>query len=176
MNANEQLSNLLHATFPVQPMPTQFFWLKDVHDDSYEFRHDLLEWLGQRLWTEVKLSDWTLKRDIVVSREHLEPVTFLYYLPSLLIGVMEQPEEIELALEAIIPPGRDRKPKRLWWRDLIETISLEQCKAIRAFVAHIRDHVLQSHKWRTFSITAAEALTSEAETFWDAQIALKKGG
>jgi len=174
MNANEQLSHLLHATFPAQPMPTQFFWRKDLHDDSYEFRRDLLEWLGQRPWTEIKMRNWAMMAEPCLLREHLEPATFLYYLPSLFLGAIEDPGYVGRALEAIIPSGRDRKPKGLWWRELLETISLDQCAAIRAFIAHVRSNLLRSDLG-PFSITRDEALTSEAETFWDAQIALKKG-
>jgi len=170
MSTREDFSNLLHATFSAQPMPARFFWKEGVHDTSDEFCRDLLERLWRREWTEIKMSDWVwIGSAISMSRAHLEPATFLYYLPSLLLGVIEEPEYLELALEAIIPLGRDRRPKGRWWGELLETISLDQCAALRAFLVHVRSAFLRSDQG-PFWITAAEALISEAETFWDTRI------
>ena len=102
MNTNEQFSNLLHAAFPTQPMPARFFWKENVPDDGYEFCGDLLKWLARREWTEIRMSDWAMIEHISISREHLEPATFLYYLPALLLGVAEESKYLEWALEAII--------------------------------------------------------------------------
>jgi hypothetical protein len=170
MTTREHFSNLLHAAFPPQPMPVRFFWKEGVHDASDEFCGDLLERLWRREWTEIKMSDWAWIGNIIsMSREHLEPATFLYYLPSLLLGVTEDPWYLDLALEAIIPSGRDRRPKRKWWGELLETISPGQSAAIRAFVAHVRSDLLRSDK-EPFVVSGEEILTDEAETFWDAQI------
>ena len=169
MTKKEDFLKLLLATFPPQPMPARFFWKENVPDDGFEFCGDSLKWLAQREWTEIKMRDWKMIGHISISREHLEPATFLYYLPSLLLGVIEEPGYLEWALEAIIPLGRDRKPKGRWWGELLETISLDQCATLRAFLGHVRSAFSRSDKG-PFWITAAEALTSEAETFWDAQI------
>jgi hypothetical protein len=169
MTKKEDLLKLLLATFPPQPMPAQFFWKEDRHGNSYEFRRDLLEWLADRKWTEIKMPDWAMAGDPRITRELLEPATFLYYLPSLLLGVAEDPGYLDWALEAIIPSGRDRRPKSKWWGELLETISLEQRVTIRAFLAHVRNDLLRSDEG-PFEISTSEALTAEAETFWDAQI------
>ncbi|MBR1201936.1 MULTISPECIES: DUF6714 family protein [unclassified Bradyrhizobium] len=166
---HEQFSKLLTATFPPHPMPAQFFWREDRHDNSYEFRRDLLEWLAERQWTEIKMRDWAMAGHLSITRELLEPATFLYYLPSLLLGVIEDPGYLESALVAIIPSARDRRPKSKWWGELLETISPDQSAAIRAFLAYIRNNLLRSGEG-PFVISMNEALTTEAETFWDAQI------
>jgi hypothetical protein len=163
------IRDLLLAAFPPQPMPARFFWKEDRHDNSYEFRRDLLEWLAERQWTEIKMRDWTMIGQISMTRELLEPATFLYYLPSLLLGITEDLCYLECALEAIIPSGRDRRPKSKWWGELLETISPDQRAAIRAFLAHVRRDLLRSDG-EPFVISAEEALTDEAETFWDAHI------
>jgi hypothetical protein len=62
----------------------------------------LLKWLAQREWTEIKMTDWKMIGHINISREHLDPATFLYYLPSLLLGVIEEPGYLYWALEAIM--------------------------------------------------------------------------
>jgi hypothetical protein len=170
MTKKEDFLKLLLATFPPQPMPAQFFWKEDRHDNSYEFRRDLLEWLAERQWTEVKMRDWAMAGHISITRELLEPATFLYYLPSLLLGVTEDPGYLDWALEAIIPSGRDRRPKSKWWGQLLETISPEQAAAIRAFLAHARSDLLRSDK-EPFVVSEEEVHSDEAETFWDAQIA-----
>jgi hypothetical protein len=106
MTTREHFLKLLLAAFPPQPMPARFFWKEDRHDNSYEFRRDLLEWLAERQWTEIKMRDWAMIGHIGMTRELLEPATFLYYLPSLLLGVTEDPSYLDWALEAIIPSGR----------------------------------------------------------------------
>jgi hypothetical protein len=171
MTNNGDLLRLLLATFPPQPIPTQFFWREDRHDDSYEFRRDLREWLEGRRWTEIKMRDWAMVGHISITRELLEPATFLYYLPSLLLGVTEDPGYLDWALEAIIPSGRDRRPKSKWWGELLETISPGQSATIRAFLAHVRSNLLRSDEG-PFVISTHEALTAEADTFWDAHILL----
>jgi hypothetical protein len=169
MTKNGDFLKLLHATFPPQPMPAQFFWEEDRHDNSYEFRGDLLEWLAERQWTEIKMHDWAMAGDTRMTRELLEPATFLYYSPSLLLGVTEDLGYLDWALEAIIPSGRDRRPKSKWWGELLETISSEQSATIRAFLAHVRNNILPSDEG-PFVISTSEVLTAEAETFWDTQI------
>ena len=134
MTEKEDFLKLLLVTFPPQPMPAQFFWKEDRHDSSYEFRHDLLEWIAERQWTEIKMHDWAMAGSAIITRELLEPATFLYYLPSLLVGVTEDPGYLDWALEAITPAGRDRRPKSKWWGELLETISPDQSAAIRAFL------------------------------------------
>jgi hypothetical protein len=170
MTTREHFLKPLLAAFPPQPMPVRFFWKQGVHDASDEFCRDLLERLWRREWTEIKMSDWAwIGSAIGMSRAHLEPATFLYYLPSLLLGVIEEPRYLELALEAIIPLGRDRRPKSKWWGELLETISPDQSATIRAFLAHVRSDLLRSDK-EPFVVSGDEVLTDEAETFWDAQI------
>jgi hypothetical protein len=169
MTKKEDFLKLLLATFPPQPMPAQFFWKEDRHDNSYEFRRDLLEWLAERQWPEIKMRDWAMAGDTRITRELLEPATFLYYLPSLLLGVTEDPGYLNWALEAIIPSGRDRRPKSKWWGELLETISPDQSATIRAFLAYVRNNLLRSDEG-PFETSLDAALTAEAETFWDAQI------
>ena len=168
MTANEQFLELLLASFPAQPMPTRFFWKESGHDRSDEFSLDLLERLAQRRWTEIKMSDWAMVGGISIHRERLEPATFLYYLPSLLLGVTDDPAYLEWALEAIIPSGRDRRPKSKWWIEFLETILPDQIGVLHTFLADVRTNLLQSDKG-PLVITAADALASEAETFWNAQ-------
>lgn len=169
MTEREQILELLHAAFPSQPVPEQFFWKADQHDDGYEFRRDLRQWLEGRAWTDIRMHDWTMVGDVSRTRELLEPATFLYYLPSLLIGVTEDPSYFDWALAAIIPAGRDRRPKSQWWIELLATIAPEQRAAIRAFVAHVRQDFMRFDEG-PFVISGDEVLTAEAEAFWDAQI------
>jgi hypothetical protein len=169
MSTNEQFSKLLLASFPPEPMPARFFWKEGTHNADDEFCGDLLQWLAKRQWTEIKMSDWAMIGHISIVREHLEPATFLYYLPSLLLGVTQEPGYLDWGLEALMPSGRDRRPKSKWWGELLETISSDQIGALRAFLAHVRNSLLRPDK-EPFVVSTAEALTAEAETFWDAQV------
>jgi hypothetical protein len=173
MIEKEDFVELLLAAFPPQLMPAEFFWKEDRHDNSYEFRRDLLEWLAGRQWTEIKMHDWTMVGRVSMTRELLEPATFLYYLPSLLLSVVLDVGYLDWALEAIIPSGRDRRPKSKWWDELLETISADQSAAIRAFLRYVRTNLLRPVEG-PFVISRDETLTLEAETFWDAQVLSSK--
>jgi hypothetical protein len=105
---------------------------------------------------------------INIVREPLEPATFLYYLPSLLSGVIDDPRYLNWALEAIIPSGRDREPKSRWWIELLETISPDQIGTLLAFLSLVRKSLLRPDT-SPFVIMENEALTSAAETFWNTQ-------
>jgi hypothetical protein len=162
---------LLVVTFPPEVVPAHFFWKEDQHNDSYEFRQHLLRLAGRK-WTDIQMDDWTMVGQIAHTRELLAPTTFLYYLPSLLLGVaQDDPGYLDWALEALIPLGRDRKPKSKWWSELLAIIQPSQSATLRAFIAHVRNDLLPPEKG-PFVITANEALTSEAEAFWDTQIRL----
>ena len=50
-----------------------------------------------------------------ISRLYLEPATFMYYLPSIIIGVSREMEFWDFALEAIIPYNKNRVPRGRWW-------------------------------------------------------------
>jgi hypothetical protein len=169
MTTKEHFLKLLLAAYPPQPVPARFFWKEERRDINDEFHRDLLEWLAERQWTEIKMRNWAMMGHVGIIRELLDPATFLYYLPSLLLGVTEDPSYLDWALEAIIPSGRDRRPKSKWWGQLLETISPDQASTIRAFLAHVRSDLLQSDK-EPFVVSEVEVHTDEAETFWDAQI------
>lgn len=168
MTTNEQFSKVLMDTFPAQPEPSRFFWKESVHDKNDEFSRDLLERLARRQWTEIRLNDWAMIASINIVRERLEPATFLYYLPSLLSGVIDDPRYLNWALEAIIPSGRDREPKSRWWIELLETISPDQIGTLLAFLLLVRKNLLRPDT-SPFVIMENEALTSAAETFWNTQ-------
>ena len=90
MTTSEQFSKLLLVTFPVQPEPTRFFWKESVHSNDDEFSRDLSESLAHRQWIKIKTSDWAMiGSSISFSRERLEPTTFLYYLPAMLLSAID---------------------------------------------------------------------------------------
>ena len=74
----------------------------------------------------------------VVARRYLDPATFMYYVPSLLVGAAEQIECIELALEAIVPDNKNHQPRGEWWSNFSGIASPRQRTALSAFLAHIR--------------------------------------
>ena len=159
-----QLSELVTAAFPQEPVPGRIFWEDHAPADD-EFTTDIMARLANRRWTEVSVADWAWIGHVDIIRERLHPATFLYYLPSLLLGVIEEPAYLDRALGALIPPGRDRRPKSKWWTKFLEYVSLDQTAAIRAFVSFERTLLLVSQK-NPFTITQDIALASEAETFW----------
>jgi hypothetical protein len=112
MTTGDQISELIRASFPVDPLPDEF-WLADVIrrplDDIAE---ELQNRIAERSWPEITIRDWALigaSPDVV--RRYLTPNAFRYYLPSSLVGVLRDIGYVELALDSILPNNQKRCPK-----------------------------------------------------------------
>ena len=114
MTTGDQISELIRASFPVDPLPDEF-WLADVIrrplDDIAE---ELQNRIAERSWPEITIRDWALigaSPDVV--RRYLTPNAFRYYLPSSLVGVLRDIGYVEWALDSILPNNQKRCPKRV---------------------------------------------------------------
>jgi hypothetical protein len=63
-----------------------------------------------------------------VSRLHLEPATFLYDVPSVLLGVYPKFDFIEYALESVIPFNQNHVPRGRWWFGFVEAFFPESAE------------------------------------------------
>jgi hypothetical protein len=139
MNQNEELSKLITAAFPVEPRPTRFFSAEGMKFIELDIPQELRTRIAGRPWTEVTLMDWRMTgTSPVVARSYLEPATFMYYVPSILSGTIQQPEFIDYALEGIIPNNRTHVPRGTWWLELSKEASPNQRAALVAFLAYVR--------------------------------------
>jgi hypothetical protein len=140
MTKSKEFLDLVAGSFPVAPVPARFFW---PEQEMGSLDGDMPQELGNRIsgrrWTEVTLVDWRMiGTPPCVSRLYLEPATFMYYLPSIIVGVSQEMEFWDFALEAIIPYNKNRVPRGRWWSQFSASASPQQRAALSVFLAHIR--------------------------------------
>jgi hypothetical protein len=139
MTASEQFLKLIDASFPIEPLPTRFFWAEGENSPHGDIPEELMNRIAHRRWTDVTIQDWAMiGAPPSITRGYLEPATFLYYLPSLIVGVFRETEYMDFAVEAIIPSGRDRRPRGKWWSEFSKSVSLNQRVTLSAFLANVR--------------------------------------
>ncbi len=68
----------------------------------------------------------------------MDPETFLYYLPSLLICALRDAGYLQEAIDAILPDNKWHKPRGKWWATFRGCVSEQQRIALCKFLAHIR--------------------------------------
>jgi hypothetical protein len=118
MTTIDQISQLIYANFPVDPLPNPFFWMDRGDQPIGDIPDELLNRIAQRPWVEITMRDWTMTgAHPCGSRRYLDPNTFRYYLPSLLVGGLQETGYIDWALESILPAGRKRRTTGKWWKE-----------------------------------------------------------
>jgi hypothetical protein len=94
--------------------------------------------LGGRRWPDIKLSDWLMIGAApCVARSYLEPLTYLYYLPSLLVGVFDNLDYLDWALEGILPFNKAHTPRGKWWVTFSAAVSASQRATLRSFLTTV---------------------------------------
>jgi hypothetical protein len=131
--------DLVEAAFPAEPLPTVFFWPERRISFDDDIAQELRSRLSGRPWTGIALKDWSMVGvPISVSRSYLKPATFMYYAPSVIVGVSQEFEYLEVALEAIIPENKNHMPRGQWWFEFAGSTTPHQRAAIFSFLAHVR--------------------------------------
>jgi hypothetical protein len=152
---------LITASFPAKPIPSRFFWSDGEGTDKGNIPDELSNRIGNRQWTEVTLLDWRMTGAApYISRTYLEPRTFVYYLPSLLVGALFEPDFIDWALEGIIPFNKHRVPRGKWWNEFARAISPDQRKALSTYISHIQLTI-----WDLIG-PGNQVLAHEAQAIW----------
>ena len=160
MTTADQISELIHASFPVDPLPGQFFWADGI-EPLGDMPEEIRNRIAGRSWAEITLPDWAMMGTApVVARGYFDPNAFRYYLPSLLVGVLRDIAYVDWALEAILPANRKRRPKGKWWQEFSEGISVKQRAAICAFLEGLRGLF-----WDRIGPAAQQSVV-EAEAIW----------
>jgi hypothetical protein len=95
-----------------------------------------------------------------LARRYLEPATFLYYVPSIILGVSREIDFIGFALEAIIPDNKEHVPRGKWWSEFSRIASPHQRTALSEFLVHVRLAF-----WDTVG-PANQYLLERAENVW----------
>jgi hypothetical protein len=139
MSESKKLLDLIETAFPVQPRPTAFFSAEGIDAINHDIPQELSKRIAGRPWTEVTLMDWRMIGvSPVISRRYLEPASFMYYVPSILLGVFWQIDFVEFALEGIIPHNKHHSPRGKWWSEFSSCASSRQRLALSAFLSHVR--------------------------------------
>ena len=131
------LFTLIRTAFPTEPLPGTF-WIDGDAQAGGDIPHELAERLAQRPWTDVTLGDWLMTGHPSSVKCFLHPDAFRYYLPSLLVGVLDDTGYLDWALEALLPEGRRRRTDRPDWLQFWEGFSGTQRNAIRSYLKGVR--------------------------------------
>ena len=128
MTTNE-LSELIHAAFPVEPMPKRF-WIDGIQPLVGDIPEELAKRIAHRPWVDVTMLDWTMIGHPASIRGYIDPNAFRYYLPSPLVGGLNDFGYIDWPLECLLPAGRKRRTTGKWWQEFWTAFSEEQKDAV----------------------------------------------
>jgi hypothetical protein len=137
LTTSDQLSELIRASFPVQPLPRHFF-IDGGEQPCGDIPDELLVRLLHRRWVDVTMYDWSMIGPGCIAKQYLHPDAFHYYLPSLLVGVLEDTGYLDWAPECLLPAGRKRRTNRTEWAEFWDGLSGEQRDAICSYQNGVR--------------------------------------
>jgi hypothetical protein len=100
--------------------------------------------LAHRRWIDVTMRDWTMVGPACIAKCYLHPDAFRYYLPSLLVGVLDDPGYLDWALECLLPARRKRRTDRADWTDFWDGLSGEQRDTICSYLKGVRSMLRDS--------------------------------
>lgn len=133
--APEKLKAVIRAAFAVFPIPADH--RRNDGIANYEVDDDVLKFHG-RMWTEISLDHWIRSISPSAIRRATNSDFFKYYLPSLLVGVIQYRDYSYLALEALLPDNPKYEP-RSDWKECRMNFSAEQAEAVVSFLELIKE-------------------------------------
>ena len=162
MTPSTRLIRLIRAGFPASPLPQRFLRARGELSPRSDTALELSRRLQGREWPEISINDWAMVgTPPCIARRYLEPEAFLYYVPSLLIGVYQCPEYLNFAVEGIIPDNQARRPRGEWWMEFSLNVSEAQKMAFAAFLMDIRPLYPEAESAIRADVEVAEGLWSK---------------
>jgi hypothetical protein len=156
----DELSERIHATFPVEPMPRRF-WIDGIQPLAGDIPEELAKRIAYRPWVDVKMMDWRMTgAHADTARIYLDANAFRYYLPSLLVSGLNDFGFIDWPLECVLPAGRRRRTTGKWWQEFWAGFSEEQKDAVRGYLIGVRSMLGESVHLRNLH------LIDEAQVIW----------
>ena len=135
---NDKVKDRICESFPMEPCPLLSEVVAATSNGQVEIPRELLKRFRGKKWTEILLDDWINIAGIQAIRVYLSPSSFHYYLPSLLMSVLERPQYLDWGLEALLPQNKGRKPKGEWWHEYFACFTVEQRLAVRLFISYAK--------------------------------------
>ncbi|MGO4416059.1 hypothetical protein AB4Z27_24120 [Cupriavidus sp. KB_39] len=141
MDSNEyarrsaELKSTIRAAFAIAPIPPGH--RRDDGIANYEVDDDVQKFFG-RMWTEISLDHWIRSISPSAIRRASNNDFFKYYLPSLLVAVLQDGDYLHLALDALLPDNPNYEP-RSEWKAFRTSFSVEQTEAVVAFLELIKE-------------------------------------
>lgn len=125
-----QVKSTIRAAFAIIPIPSGH--RRDDGIANYEVDDDVQKFNG-RMWTEISLDHWVSSISPSSIRRATSREFFKYYLPSLLVGVLQDSDYFYLALDALLPDNPKHEP-RPDWKEYRMSFAAEQAEAIVSFL------------------------------------------
>jgi hypothetical protein len=139
----KELSGRIQAAFPVEPMPRRY-WIDGI-EPLGDIPQELANRIAYRPWVDVTMLDWTMTgAHASTARSYLDADAFRYYLPSLLVGGLNDFGHIDWPLECLLPAGRKRRTAGKWWQEFWTGFSEEQKDTVQAYLIGVRSMLRES--------------------------------
>ncbi|WP_137923188.1 DUF6714 family protein [Cupriavidus sp. 2SB] len=130
-----QVASIIRSAFPIFPIPQGHRRPDGISD--YEVDDDVQKFHG-RMWTEISIEHWYRCVSPSFIRFATSSEFFNYYLPSLLVAVMQSDDYLHMALDALLPTNPKNEP-RAEWKAFRTSLSVEQAEAIVAFLEWVKE-------------------------------------
>lgn len=136
MENQDDVAALFEISFPTSPMPAKYVL------DNVDQNHEIIQALGKyvlgKSWKDVTLLEWRLSEpSLGVVRDYVTIEAYIYYMPSVLLGALEDLRFMEMALEAILPYNREHVARGKWWSMFISYLSQSRKQCIFKFIEYV---------------------------------------
>ena len=111
MKSRLNIKTAFKNAFPTRPIPSQLF-LDGLEIKNWDIPGELQNRLLSHEWTRVSIEDWASIGPIASIKSYVTPMAFRYYLPSILLGSIENLTYWDLGLEALLPNNFKRVQRR----------------------------------------------------------------
>lgn len=145
--------NLLIEAFPLLPLPGRLpegFYSSDLTDHFIVFK--------DQIWKDVDINNINLFSGFTNTKYLLPEQYYFYYLPSILVSVLEDTDFMDVACEALLPNTSDFKINQKW-KIFISYLNLKQIKVLIIFFEKLIASTISSEKMK------AELLISMLEDY-----------
>jgi hypothetical protein len=141
--------------FPAEDVPRAMFSGKYERNDITD---DITAKFSGKKWTDVVLDDWIYCADVEVVSYYMAPEAFKYYIPSLLVSVIDKPDYLDWGVRGLLPHNKDRRPRVGGWESFRRLFSKEQECCVHGFLEAARSNPNASSEVRSLVEIALRGL------------------